>query len=171
MLTRSEFTEWSMDDVLPALDGVKKGRNYEQGRLAYEAAQCAACHRFGNDGGSVGPDLTAISSRFSTKDILDSIIHPSKVLSEQYVYEKITTKDDEQYVGRIVGETAEVIEILENPYSEIRTSIKVSNIQSRENSTLSPMPEGLIQVLKKDEILDLLAYLESGGNPQSDNFK
>ena len=45
---------------------VKKGRNFEQGRLAYEAAQCGACHRFGDDGGSVGPDLTAISSRFST---------------------------------------------------------------------------------------------------------
>ena len=171
MLTRSEFTEWRMEDLLPALDEVKKGRNYEQGRLAYEATQCGACHQFGNEGGSVGPDLTAISSRFSTKDILDSVIHPSKVLSEQYVYEKITTKDSEQYVGRIVGESAEVIEILENPYSEIRTSIKVSNIQSRENSTLSPMPEGLIQVLKKEEILDLLAYLESGGNPQSDNFK
>ena len=171
ILTRSEFKEWAMADIEPALGEVKKGRNYEQGRLAYEAAQCSACHRFGNEGGSVGPDLTAISSRFASKDILDSIIHPSKVLSEQYVYEKVITKDDEQYTGRIVNESDEKIELLENPYSEIRTSIKVSNIQSRENSKLSPMPEGLIQVLKKDEILDLLAYLESGGNPKHDNFK
>jgi len=156
---------------MPFLDNVKKGRNFEQGRLAYEAAQCGACHRFGDDGGSVGPDLTAISSRFSTTDILDSIIHPSKILSEQYVYEKINTKDDEQYVGRIVGETEESLEILQNPYSAVRTSIKISDIQSRENSTLSPMPEGLIQVLTKDEILDLLAYLESGGNSQNSNFK
>ena len=160
-----------MDDIMPFLDNVKKGRNFEQGRLAYEAAQCGACHRFGDDGGSVGPDLTAISSRFSTTDILDSIIHPSKILSDQYVYEKINTKDDEQYVGRIVGETEESIEILQNPYSAVRTSIKISDIQSRENSTLSPMPEGLIQVLTKDEILDLLAYLESGGNPKNGNFK
>ena len=87
------------------------------------------------------------------------------------MYEKINTKDDEQYVGRIVGETGESIEILQNPYSAVRTSIKISDIQSRENSTLSPMPEGLIQVLTKDEILDLLAYLESGGNPQKSNFK
>ena len=160
-----------MDDIIPSLGHVKKGRDFEQGRLAYEAAQCGACHRFGDDGGSVGPDLTAISSRFSTTDILDSIIHPSKILSEQYVYEKINTKDDEQYVGRIVGEAGESIEILQNPYSAVRTSIKISDIQSRENSTLSPMPEGLIQVLTKDEILDLLAYLESGGNPQKSNFK
>ena len=171
MLTRSEFTEWAMADIEPALPDVKRGRNYEQGRLAYEAAQCGACHRFGNEGGSVGPDLTAISSRFSSKDILDSIVNPSTVLSEQYVYEKITTKDDEQYVGRIVAESEQTIELLENPYSEIRTTIKVANIQSRENSKLSPMPEGLIQVLKKDEILDLLAYLESGGNPNHDHFK
>jgi len=171
MLTRSKFTDWSMDDIMPSLNNVKKGRNFEQGRLAYEAAQCGACHRFGDDGGSVGPDLTAISSRFSTTDILDSIIHPSKILSDQYVYEKINTKDDEQYVGRIVGETEESIEILQNPYSAVRTSIKISDIQSRENSTLSPMPEGLIQVLTRDEILDLLAYLESGGNPKNSNFK
>lgn len=160
-----------MDDIMPSLNNVKKGRNFEQGRLAYEAAQCGACHRFGDDGGSVGPDLTAISSRFSTTDILDSIIHPSKILSDQYIYEKINTKDDEQYVGRIVGETEESIEILQNPYSAVRTSIKISDIQSRENSTLSPMPEGLIQVLTRDEILDLLAYLESGGNPKNSNFK
>ncbi len=171
ILTRSEFKEWTMEELEPALSEVKKGRNYEQGRLAYEAAQCGACHRFGNEGGSVGPDLTAISSRFSSKDILDSIIHPSRVLSEQYVYEKIITKDNDQYVGRIVGETENAIELQENPYSEIRTTIKLSVIQSRENSKLSPMPEGLIQVLKKDEILDLLAYLESGGNPNHQNFK
>ena len=53
---------------------------------AYEAAQCVLCHKFGNDGGAVGPDLTAVSSRFNRHDILESIIEPSKVVSEQFVY-------------------------------------------------------------------------------------
>jgi len=170
ILTRGEFTEWGMDDIESELDKVGSGRDFEQGRLAYEAAQCSACHRFGDEGGSVGPELTAISSRFSRLDILDSIMHPSKVLSEQYVYEKVQTKNGEQYIGRLVGETDTALNLQENPYDSSTTTIQKSNITSREPSGLSPMPEGLLQVLKKEEILDLLAFLESGGDRTKPQF-
>lgn len=170
ILTRGEFTEWTMSDIESQLDQVGKGRDFEQGRLAYQAAQCGACHRFGNEGGSVGPELTAISSRFSRLDILDSIMHPSKVLSEQYVYEKVQTKNGEQFVGRLVGETDSSLDLQENPYDSTVTTVKKTDISAREPSKLSPMPEGLLQVLKKEEILDLLAYLESGGDRTKPQF-
>lgn len=170
MLTRGEFAEWKMSDLESSLDQVGSGRDFEQGRLAYEAAQCGACHRFGNAGGSVGPELTAISSRFSRRDILDSIMNPSNVLSEQYVYEQVVTKNGEQYTGRLVGETDTTLELQENPYDSNKTTIQIANITSREPSSLSPMPEGLIYVLKKNEILDLLAYLESGGDSSKTLF-
>ena len=73
-----------MADLEPLLPQVAKGRNFARGKEAYEAAQCTACHKFGNDGGAIGPDLTAVSSRFNRSDILESIIEPSKVVSEQY---------------------------------------------------------------------------------------
>jgi putative heme-binding domain-containing protein len=170
ILTRGEFTEWTMSDIESQLDQVGKGRDFEQGRLAYQAAQCGACHRFGNEGGSVGPELTAISSRFSRLDVLDSIMHPSKVLSEQYVYEKVQTKNGEQFVGRLVGETDSSLDLQENPYDSTVTTVKKTDISAREPSKLSPMPEGLLQVLKKEEILDLLAYLESGGDRTKPQF-
>lgn len=171
ILMRGEFTEWTMADIESDLDQVGKGRDFEQGRLAYEAAQCGACHRFGNEGGSVGPELTAISSRFSRLDVLDSIMHPSKVLSEQYVYEKIQTKNGEQFIGRLVGESDTTLDLQENPYDSTVTTVQKSDVNSREPSSLSPMPEGLLQVLKKEEILDLLAYLESGGDRTKPSFK
>src|SRR5581483_11570327 len=92
--------EWKMDDIQPLLAQVGKGRNFNQGRDAFEVAQCNLCHRMGNAGGSIGPDLTAVSSRFQRRDILESILEPSKVVSEQYMNTAIRTKDGETVVGR-----------------------------------------------------------------------
>src|SRR5206468_3133403 len=53
--------EWKMEDLEPQLAKVGHGRNFERGQAMFEqAAQCIACHKFGNEGGAVGPDLTAV---------------------------------------------------------------------------------------------------------------
>src|SRR5262249_32520535 len=83
---------WKMDDLVGKLDRVERGRNFEKGKEAYLAGQCIKCHRLGMEGGTVGPDLTAIVSRFDRRAILESIIEPSKVISEQYTNEVIRTK-------------------------------------------------------------------------------
>ena len=62
------------------------------------------CHRVGDEGGSVGPDLTAIASRFSRRDILESIIEPSKVISEQYANTEIVLKNGTTIIGRVVSD-------------------------------------------------------------------
>ena len=55
-LVRRQFVkEWKMEDLLPDLDKVSRGRSFEKGKQAFNDAQCIACHRFGNEGGSVGP--------------------------------------------------------------------------------------------------------------------
>ena len=90
-----------MADLAPALAQASKNRDFAKGKEAYAVAQCQACHEFGNEGGAIGPDLTAVASRFSRADILSSIVEPSKVLSEQYQNMAITKKDGEDVVGRI----------------------------------------------------------------------
>src|SRR5438105_3170474 len=80
---RDFVKEWKVEDLVGSLDEVSKGRSFAKGQAAFAATQCLACHRFGNEGGSTGPDLTTVSTRFSRKDILESIIDPSKVVSEQ----------------------------------------------------------------------------------------
>src|SRR4030095_14291068 len=81
---RGLVKEWKTADLVPLLDQVSQGRSFGSGKAAFNDAQCLACHRFGNEGGAVGPDLTGIASRFTRRDILDSILEPSKVLSDQY---------------------------------------------------------------------------------------
>ena len=74
-------------------------------------------------------------------------------------------------VGRVVEESADSVVVRPNPLEATTVSIKKSEIESREFSKISPMPAGLLNTFTKDEILDLLAYLESLGDSKHPNFK
>src|SRR5205814_3477568 len=78
LAARALVKEWKLDELVPIVEtGLKSTRKFERGRQLYGAVGCAACHRFVNDGGSVGPDLTGVAGRFSVRDLLESIVEPS----------------------------------------------------------------------------------------------
>ena len=145
------------------LDKLDHGRNFDKGRQAYLDCQCIKCHRFGNEGGAVGPDLTAISSRFAAKDILESIIEPSKVVSEQYQNIVVTTMSGKTIVGRLLEDTPQQLVVQPNPLEPERVEVPKSDVDTVQPSKVSPMPEHLVDGLTADEILDLIAYLQSQG--------
>jgi len=161
---RPVVKKWEMAEITPLLvDGFEKGRSFEKGKEAYVAAQCARCHRLGDTGGAVGPDLTAISSRFGRREVLESILEPSKTLSDQYQNEVFTTGTGKTVTGRVVDETKDSIAVQPDPLASERVLIRKDDLERRVASKLSPMPANLADVLTRDEVLDLLAYLESGG--------
>ncbi|MEW6306305.1 MAG: c-type cytochrome [Verrucomicrobiota bacterium] len=155
--------EWKMSDLERDLTQVEKGRNFARGKEAFTAAQCFACHRFGEEGGAVGPDITAVISRFSRRDILESIVDPSKVVSEQYQNITVLQKDGEDVTGRLVEDTNTKLVLVPNQLTGDKVEILKNKVAKITPSKLSPMPEGLINVLTKEEILDMLAYIESAG--------
>jgi len=159
-----------MADFLPALDQVSRNRSFNKGKEAFVAAQCLACHRFGNEGGSTGPDITAVSSRFTRTDILSSIIEPSKVISDQYQNITVTLKNGDDVTGRLLEETPQKLVMLLDPLTNAKTEVKRSDVAKRAPSKTSPMPEGLVNILSKDEMLDLLAYIEAGGKQSAAAF-
>jgi putative heme-binding domain-containing protein len=163
--------EWKMSDFAADLERVGKGRNFESGRAAYAATQCLQCHRLGSEGGAIGPDITAVASRFTRADLLSSILEPSKVLSEQYMNITVVRKDGDDVTGRLVEETDAKLVLVPNQLTGDKVEVKKSDVQSRAPSKLSPMPEALANILTKDEILDLLAYIESGGKREHAAFK
>jgi putative heme-binding domain-containing protein len=167
---RKFVKEWTTADLQPLLDQVSKGRDFARGKACFEAAQCILCHRYGDQGGSVGPDLTAIATRFKRQDILESITEPSKVIAEIYMNTIFTLNDGNVMVGRVMQETDKTVLIAQNPFVALTTPINKSDIKSRELSKVSPMPTGLLNTFTKEEILDLLAYLESMGDPKHPNF-
>ena len=168
--TRKLVREWSTADLQGLLGQVGKARNFSRGREVFFEAQCSACHRYGDQGGAIGTDLTAVSTRFKRQDILESMTEPSKVLSEQYRSAAIETIDGQVIVGRVVEESPEQIVIRPNPLEEKTVTIRKAQIESRTLSKISPMPVGLLNTFHQNDILDLLAYLESLGNPQHPNF-
>lgn len=168
---RAFVQDWKMADLEGDLDQVGHGRDFAQGQDAVFAVQCLMCHRMGDEGGSVGPELTAIASRFSRRDILESILEPSKVISEQYANTDFVLKNGNTLTGRVVSETADKIVVRPSMLAVDVQEISKAEIKSREISKVSPMPPGLMGMLTKQEILDLLAYFEAAGRANGAPFK
>jgi len=147
-------------------------RDYEKGRKLFAAAKFFACHRYDIEGGATGPDLTGIAGRFNQRDLLESIILPSKEVSDQYQAVVIDTLDGKKVIGRIVnlnGETIMVLTDMTDPNGI--TKVRHKDVDTIQPSKLSMMPEGLLNTLKEDEILDLMAYLLSRGDRNNAVFK
>jgi putative heme-binding domain-containing protein len=132
----------------------------EAGRPVYEK-QCAACHRFGSIGTDVGPDLTTIASRFKKKDLLESILWPSKVISDQYKAEMFELKDGKVLVGVVVREDALRVHLRTAESPERPVAVPKAQIAERAEATVSLMPEGLLDGFTQQDISNLLAFLLS----------
>jgi putative heme-binding domain-containing protein len=168
---RDFVKKWKLGDLAPAMASKMAGRDFDRGRKLFGEAKCFACHRFANEGGALGPDLTMAAGRFSARDLLESILDPSKEISDQYAAVVITTEDN-VYVGRIVnlhGDTYQVMTDMLDPNK--LTGVNRKKVVSIKPSKVSPMPEGLLDTFKEDEILDLMAYLLSRGDRNQAMFQ
>ena len=173
LAARPQVKEWKLAELVPLVEaGVKSGRNFERGRQLFGAVACSACHRFVNEGGSVGPELTGVVGRFSVHDLLESIVEPSKVISDQYAAIIIKKKDGDSVMGRVGNLNSDTVQVIEDMFDPGNmANIRRSDIVSMEPSTVSMMPEGLVNSLKIDEIEDLVAYLLSRGDSQNPMFQ
>ncbi len=163
--------DWKFEELLPKVEQGTRGRSLENGRAAFAAAQCVACHRVGNEGGVLGPDLTSVASRFGRKEILESIFYPSRVIDDKFRQTTLRLASGETVVGTVELEDSETISLRTSLLSDATTPVPVRDIRERKLSDISPMPEGMLNSLTLEQILDLIAYLESGGNPKHAAFK
>ena len=166
--------EWQLADLAPLLDRVSRGRSFEAGRAALLTAQCHLCHRVSSDpampAGVVGPDLTAVASRFNRRDLLEQILDPSKVIDEKFRQVNLAMLDGSEITGTVEAEDARKITLRPNPLSIETWDLPKEKVRTRTVSSLSPMPAGLLNSLTAGQVLDLLAFLETGGNPAAANF-
>ncbi len=170
---RSFVKNWTMQDFADGLDaGVKANRNFANGRKMAGAGTCYVCHRFQGEGGAVGPDLSSAGGKFSAYDLLESIIEPGKVISDQYGATDFILKDGTVVSGRIMNLGEDRYQVNTNMMDPSSTTIvNVEDLVSIEGSSLSMMPPGLINTMSKEDVLDLLAYFISGGDPEHSAFQ
>lgn len=170
---RTFVKNWTVDELVPVVNkGLKSKRNFERGQKLFSETSCALCHHFGRDGGGVGPDLTGVSGTFSVRDLLENIIEPSKQISSLYVTTVVSKKDGDVVSGWVPEETDDTVSVMEDMLSAGKlTVINRKDIVDIKPSTVSLMPNGLIDTLKEDEISDLVAFLLSGGDSSLKMFR
>lgn len=164
--------KWTVDELAAAVEGKLTKRDFDKGRALFAAGQCFNCHRYDNEGGTVGPDLTGVSGRFSPRDLLESIVIPSKTISDQYEAIVVETSEGQVITGRVVNLNGDSMSINTNmldPSEQV--SVNRRSIESIKPSPVSMMPEGLLDTFKTEEILDLLAYLLSRGDRTNRMFE
>jgi putative heme-binding domain-containing protein len=169
---RAVVKEWTVADLAPALDGGLKKRNFNRGRELFGAVGCYNCHRFDTEGGAVGPDLTGVGARFSPRDLLESVVDPNKEISDQYGAILVTKNDGDLVIGRVANlndDTLMIATDMTDPNAF--ANVKRTDVKSIEPSRISPMPEGLLNTLQTEEILDLLAFTLSRGDRQHAMFR
>ncbi len=119
---------------------------------------CFACHKMYGEGGILGPDLTG-SNRQNLDYILSNMIDPSGEIQDEYKMVIITTRGGRTYTGNVVSENQRTITM--RIVGEEPVVLDKSDVQSRETSPGSMMPEGLLQILEDQEVIDLVAYLRT----------
>lgn len=162
---------WKLDVAVEAVDKGLMNRNFQQGKDMYNAITCSRCHSMRGEGGNVGPDLTQLGTRFSTKDILEAIIDPSKAVSDQYAATQFILKNGDSIVGRLANEDNNFYYVSQNPYApDVLMKLAKKDVASSKYSSVSVMLPGLINGLNEEELRDLIAYLKSGGNENHEIF-
>ncbi len=129
----------------------------ELGRLVYAQANCIKCHRFGKLGADVGPDLSTISKRFQKKELLESIIFPSHIISDQYATKTVATASGRILRG-IVNENNDGSIIVIDPEGN-RLTVAAADIDEIGPNKESTMPAGLLNALSLEDIANLFAFL------------
>jgi putative heme-binding domain-containing protein len=166
--------KWTLDELLPMVEKGLTKRDFDHGRAMFAAANCFACHRFASEGGSFGPDLSGLAGRFSVKDLLESVVDPSKVISDQYQAVVIRTTDGRTVTGRIInlqGDNMTVNTDMLNPGRGGSVGVRRSEVEEMQPSKTSMMPNGLLDTMNENEALDLLAFLLSRGERDNSMFQ
>lgn len=166
---------WNYDDLLPEVDKIASGRNFERGQAMFKAATCQQCHKIGKEGGLVGPDLNEIpqklaAKKFSRADLLREVIEPSKVINEKFKTYTFITSKGEVIPGVIVEQTDKMVRVVSNPLAK-PIELRPEDIEIKTDAKNSLMPNGLLVTLNLDEVLDLLAFVAAGGDPHHPAFR
>jgi putative heme-binding domain-containing protein len=159
--------EWTMADF----EGFGSGRaepadeaTKARGMTAFVKARCNQCHVVAGHGVNLGPDLEESVKTLRGEELLRQIIEPSSKIHEKFQSHRIVTQDGRVVTGVIMREDDESVMVATNLLTPTTlTKVRKGEIEERVLSEVSPMPVGLVNVLTRDEIVDLHAYVEAGG--------
>jgi putative heme-binding domain-containing protein len=164
--------QWTYEDLIADVK-MPMHRSHEVGMASFKAANCVACHKFNGEGQNFGPDLAALAEEKRNGDyILRSIIEPSKDIDDKFASSIFLLDSGKTVTGMVIEENDDVVKIVIDPLAKDQATIlSVDEIEGRKKSALSQMPLGMIDKLSREEIIDLIAYIISKGDPNHKVFE
>ena len=165
--------DWKYDELVGKLDGLK-GRSFAKGKQMFATIACFSCHQVNGVGGQVGPDIGKLEAKKDRLHILRSLVEPSKEIDKKYRTWVVINDEGRQFTGLLLSEDDKEVVLMPNPLGQEKCEpIRISkdSIDAQQVSPLSLMPPKLLNTMSLEEILDLIAYVESRGNPRHAVFK
>jgi putative membrane-bound dehydrogenase-like protein len=132
------------------------GADLRQGRALFDLA-CGACHRLYDSGGAIGPDLTG-SGRHHLEYLLEKLVDPNAMVSDEYRVSILTLRDGRVLNGIVRDQTARTLSL--QTMTE-KITIDRQDIEDMEATSMSIMPEGLLDAMDAQQARDLIAYIMS----------
>ncbi len=165
--------EWKVSDFAEDLVRLDQHRNYAAGKAFFDSLGCVQCHQLGSAGAAFGPNLAGVFGRWKGDRgaVLEQILEPSKVIDEKFRAQAFDLGEDNNSVGIVLSEDAETVTFQSGPSVALIQKVKKTDIKSRTPQEGSSMPGGLLNLLTKEQVLDLLAYVFAEGNPDHPAFQ
>jgi putative heme-binding domain-containing protein len=155
--------EWTLADF-PELVTSREEAALARGMQAFVKARCNQCHVIAGHGVNLGPDLAESVKKLQGRKLLEQILDPSSQIHEKFQNTQFVLTDGRVVAGVVVKEDDAEVQVLTNLLApQLVARIAKSDIDQRVASKISPMPPGLANVLTRDEIVDLVSFVESGG--------
>ena len=138
------------------------GRSIEHGKVVFQQATCNRCHSIGGNGAKLGPDLTGISKKYTGAKLLEQVVRPSSQIHKDFQPQLIVVDTGQVLTGVVIKETDTELTLLPNMLKPEKTYVlDKASIDEQLMSNVSSMPVGLLDTFTRDEILDLIAYIQS----------
>jgi putative heme-binding domain-containing protein len=134
-----------------------------RGMTAFVKARCNQCHVAAGHGVNLGPDLVESIKQLKGRALLEQIIEPSSKIHEKFQNTVLLTTEGQVITGVIAREDDKTYRIATNLLTpNSLTTVRKQDVEQKTVSRVSPMPMGLANVLTREEIMDLLAFIQAG---------
>jgi len=157
--------EWKYEELVDEVKPLPPGRNFDVGKTIFRVASCVACHRLSGEGQQFGPELAKLDPPRKPEEILESILQPSKKIEEKFQTYTFVLESGDTVMGMIVEETPKAFMVIENPLTKAKPrEVLKAEVDLKQKAAKSLMPEGLLNKLSREEILDLIGYVYARGD-------
>ncbi len=164
LLEELDYTEWELSDLVDDMADIDASRSVA-GQEIFETGTCANCHRIGDWGRDFCPDLSDVFQRYddNSRRVLEEILEPSKKIEDEYVNYLFVLTNGDVATGIITAEGTHSLIVQSSGDESLAVTIDKSDIIERDQRAVSVMPVGLLDSLRRDQIVDLMAFLKYGG--------